>query len=240
MSSSSEKAFYEFLRKGEDVVFQGTLRGSILAVLLGDFDTRPKPNVSFNDLDQIPDVFTIKTQPAFCDSDLLYGMQNRIRQDLGRYIIPSLNRQALAVSNFFTEVEGSADVAKRQACYNGAVGARGMHRLQSYRSGGLQFDNNAYAISSSYHIGTGVLEIYATHLTQSATPNAPEYHTTLLDSFDLTDTTDTFRQGVNALRNARDWAREKRYAFLSAVHQRVTQEAVFHTSVAPSLQCATQ
>ena len=70
--------------------------------------------------------------------------------------------------------DGSIAVAKRQASYDGALGARGMHSFQSYGQDEPVYDNNAYAITSTYH--TGHLKMYITHPAQPASPRRrPEY-----------------------------------------------------------------
>jgi hypothetical protein len=80
--------------------------------------------------------------------------------------------------NFFLAAkgpDGSAAVANRQACYDGALGARGMQSLQSYRQDEPVYDNNAFTLTSIYHNGS--LEMYTTHITPPAAPGQPpEYH----------------------------------------------------------------
>jgi hypothetical protein len=114
--------------------------------------------------------------------------------------------------NFFLEAkgpDGSLAVAGRQACYDGALGARGIHSLQSFGTSKPVYDNNAYTIESIYHGGT--LEMYTTHPTESQNPNRrSEYHMNPLRGWLLTDSADSFRQGAGAYRNARDWAMEQR------------------------------
>ncbi|KAK4941007.1 hypothetical protein LTR66_014851 [Elasticomyces elasticus] len=77
-------------------------------------------------------------------------------------------RSAPVVPNFFTEgkgPKGRTDVAKRQACYDGAIGARAMLHARSYANGGaMVYDGNAYTITSTYH--DGVLRMYTTHHTE--------------------------------------------------------------------------
>ncbi|RYP49979.1 hypothetical protein DL768_004414 [Monosporascus sp. mg162] len=73
--------------------------------------------------------------------------------------------------NFFLEAKapkGAANVLKRQACYNGAYGARAMHALQNYGEEELGFDGNAYTYSSTCHAGT--LKLYAHHVTPPTAP----------------------------------------------------------------------
>ena len=55
--------------------------------------------------------------------------------------------------NYFLEAKapkGGADVVKQQACYDGALGARAMHQLQSYREDQPVFDGDAYTLVSTY------------------------------------------------------------------------------------------
>ncbi len=113
--------------------------------------------------------------------------------------------------NFFVAVkgpDGSAAVAKRQVCYDGALGARGIHSLQSYGSHKSVY-GNAYTISSMYHDGT--LKMYTSHLAEPKNPEGrPEYHMSQINTWGMTGNADTFRQGARAYRNARDWAKEQR------------------------------
>ncbi|OAT10224.1 hypothetical protein BDBG_05891 [Blastomyces gilchristii SLH14081] len=89
-------------------------------------------------------------------------------------------------------------VATRQACYDGALGARGiMHALQSYQQDGLgsTYDNSAYTLTSTYHGGT--LKLYTTHLTESkGSGDRPEYIMTQLNTWGMTGNLETFRQGL--------------------------------------------
>lgn len=133
------------------------------------------------------------------------------------------------VPNFFIEAKaprGGADVAKRQACLNGAVGARAMHRLQNFGEDVPVYDGNAHTFSSTYHAGTGTLQLYAHHATgPTAEEEQPEYHMTQINSWGMTDNVDTFRRGATAFRNARDLAQQRRETFIKAANARVAQEA---------------
>ncbi len=116
--------------------------------------------------------------------------------------------------NFFTEAkgpDGSAAVAKRQACFDGALSARGVHELRLLEANPtLAYDNNAYTIISSYH--DGQLKMYTTHPTQSIDPgNSPEYHMTQLGGWTLTGSYEQSQQGASAFRNARDWAKTQKF-----------------------------
>ena len=94
-----------------------------------------------------------------------------------------------------------------------------MLELSSYVDPGTVQYNIAHTITSTYHGGTGDLTIYSTHANQSNNPQHPtEYRMTQLRGWKMTDTTDTFRQGASALRNARDWAKEKRGELITAAN----------------------
>jgi hypothetical protein len=72
--------------------------------------------------------------------NLYYGarseqLDQRVCKKLSGHIIPSTQDHLPIAPNFFLaakEPSGTAKVARKQACYDGALGARGMHSLQSY------------------------------------------------------------------------------------------------------------
>ncbi|OJD25468.1 hypothetical protein ACJ73_03164 [Blastomyces percursus] len=124
-------------------------------------------------------------------------LNRQIRDELSDTVILSTQDSRPILPNFFLEVkspEESAAVAKRQACYDGALGARAMQSLQSYREAEPVYDSNAYTITSTYH--DGQLKLYSSH------PNP----------------TKLFWDGAAAYRNARDWAKERRDQFIKAVN----------------------
>lgn len=161
--------------------------------------------------DMAPDVFK-KPRPDVYWGAPTQQINRQVRQDLSGQIVPSTKPRYPAAPNFFLEVkgpQGTDEVKIRQACYDGAIGARGMHALQCYGQAEPTYDNMAYAISATYHAGT--LKLYSHHPAQPSRPGeSPQYHMTPLRGWLLTDTPQTFRQGVGAFRNARDSAREQR------------------------------
>src|SRR5205814_5665095 len=112
----------------------------------------------------------------------------QVRKKLGKYILPSADISEPMLPNFFTEVKGpggTTAVARRQACYDGALGARAMHEIQSYAKREPTYDGNAYTITSTYHDGT--LKMFTTHITPPTAPGGkPEYHMTQLGAWALT------------------------------------------------------
>ncbi|OJD21903.1 hypothetical protein ACJ73_06756 [Blastomyces percursus] len=163
---------------------------------------------------------------ASAKPDHFYGarpeqLNRQISDDLSYHIVPSTQDDLPMRPNLFLEAkgpDGSLAVAMRQACYDGALGARGMQSLQSYQQDEPTYDNNAHTLTSIYHGGT--LKMYATHIHKSDNPDSrPEYIMTQLRSYSLTDTAETFRQGASAYRNARDWAKDKRDGFIGVANE---------------------
>lgn len=180
-------------------------------------------NLFFGNLKHLTDGSITKAKPDFYDGSRPADLNKQIREELEPFIVPSTNTAAPCLPNFFTEAKGpkgTTDVCKLQALYDGAVNARGIHELRSYIGQETLFDNNTYTITSTYH-HSGLLTIYTTHPTASESPTNPiEYRMTQLRSFAMTDATDTFRQGAGALRNARDWAKEKREELITAANRK--------------------
>lgn len=162
--------------------------------------------------------------------DIYYGarpkqLDRRVRDDLSGHIIPSTQHDLPIAPNFFLKAkgpDGSLAVAGRQATYVGALGARGMRSLQSYRQEDPVLDNNAYTISSIYH--GAQLKMYTSHPAQPTGPgNRPEYHMHQLRSFAMADTAETFRRGATYYRNARDWAEEQRGEAIRRANERAIE-----------------
>ena len=194
---------------------------TVLPVIYGKSNIPNEGDLVFTRLDPIANDVTVDAKPDFYDGARLENLDKRVQEDLGNFIIPTGHVSAPVVPNFFLEAKaprGGADIAKRQACYNGALGARAMHQLQSYTQAPV-YDGKGYTISTTYHAGTGTMQMYTTHPTEGPR-GSTEYHMTQVRAFALTGSLDTFRQGATAFRNARDWAQEQRVAFIPAANER--------------------
>ncbi|KAL9615833.1 MAG: hypothetical protein Q9160_009221 [Pyrenula sp. 1 TL-2023] len=212
-SQFSDGTYNRFCEAEEDARDENDITRETLPAILGgrSRDYPSAGNVPFMNIeDMAPDTFK-KPKP-----DLYWGartgqIDQRVRQDLNDKILPTTKQTYPAAPNFFLEVkgpDGSAAVKTRQACYDGAIGARAMHALQSYGKNEPTYDDNAYTISSTYHDGT--LKVYSHHPTQPLHPGeAPQYHMTQLGGYLLTHSAQTFCEGVGAFRNARDFTREQ-------------------------------
>ena len=204
---------------------ENTLMSKAFPIIAGTSDIPSQENLLFGNLKHLTDGSITKAKPDCYDGSRPADLNKQIREELGPYIVPSTNTAAPCLPNFFTEGKGpngNTAVCKRQALYDGALGARGIHELRSYVDPETAYDNNAYTITSTYHGGTGALKLYSTHLTPSMSPGIPiEYRMTQLNGWDMTGNPDTFRQGASALRNARDWAKEKREELMIAANGKV-------------------
>lgn len=127
--------------------------------------------------------------------------------------------------NFFLAVkgpDGSTAVANRQACSDGALGARGIQNLQSYGQKKLPYDNKAYKFSSTYIAGFLSMDII--HPTQQTSPRSrPEYVMHQLRAFAMLDSAEAFRQGGTCYRNARDLAKKYRDEAIRGANKRVVE-----------------
>ena len=237
-SQFSDRVFKRFKRADAHVSKENTVMDSVILIIEGEVESSRSiaGNIPFNNLDHLTDGTLSTDKP-----DRFYGarpeqLNRSIRNKLGHYIVPSTQEDLPMAPNFFLEAkgpDGTAAVAKRQAVYDGALGARGMQSLQSYGENEPVYDNNAYTITSIY--SDGQLKLYTTHPTQPAgLHNRPEYFMNQFRSFSMTDTSKTFRQGATAYQNARDWAKEKRDGFIEMANGRILDRSIESQSLESS------
>ena len=161
--------------------------------------------VPFTNLEHLTDGTLVPGNP-----DIYYGarpeeLDRRVRNEPSGYIVPSTQDDLPIAPNFFVAVkgpDGSLAVAGRQASYDGALGARGMHSLQSYGQEKAASGNNAFTITSKYH--GGQLKMYTSHSQRNGPGSRQEYYMHQLKGWSMTSDPETFRQGAIAYRNARD------------------------------------
>ncbi|KAH8755666.1 hypothetical protein F5883DRAFT_686474 [Diaporthe sp. PMI_573] len=228
LSQVSDGTFEDFQDASEEAKDEAEVMADVIPIISG---TRKSNypcarNTMFGHLKPLTDGTLAAAMP-----DIYYGtvpeqLDHPIRDDLGELIVPSTTLDKSVAPNFFLDAKGpngSGAVMMRQARYDGAVGARGIHALQNYGVKASVYDGRPYTYSATYYGGTGTLQLYAHHLTAPASPEGePEYHMTQIDSYALTGNANTFRQGVTAFRNARDLAAQHRHAFIQAANSRDT------------------
>ena len=223
-----DSAFKAFKQKNARVVDEGEVMRDVLPIICGDSHFPSKQNLLFTRLESIANGTIVDAKPDFYDGARLNDVDKRVRDDLDTFIIPTPHATAPVAPNFFLEAkapDGGAGVAKRQACYDGALGARAMHKLQSYGQEPV-YDGRAYSVASTYHDGT--LTMYTTHPAKGP-GDTTEYHMTQVDSWGLKGNPATFRQGAAALRNARDWAHSQRSTMISAANERAKAKHSDHS-----------
>ena len=223
-SNFSEQEFYIFGRTASRALNEDAVMGNLLPIIQGHAPIPSAKNLLFGNLIPLTNSNLTDAKPDFYDGVNPFQIAQPIREELGRYIIPSKQTQAPALPNFFMEAKGPYGipaVGKLQACFDGALGARGVHKLRSFRENpDTLFDHNAYSVTTFYNDGN--LKIFSSHPARPLDPeDPPEFHMTQLGGWDLTGSYDQFRQGASALRNARDWAKEQRDQLVAAANSRV-------------------
>lgn len=238
LSSShfSNERFKEFRRANAHASNESKVFKTVIPFIEGKIadDKCVEGEVFFTNLEPLANnIFTA------AKADLYYGarpeqLDPRVRDELDGHLIPSSTQDDFPIApNFFLADKGPKGIlqdAKLQACYDGALGARGMHSLQAYGKDESTYDNAAYTITSTYL--AGFLQIYTVHPIPPAIPGGrTEYCMNLLRSFAINDTAETFRQGVTGYRNARDWAKEQRDEAIKRSNEKVKDRPVERLAV---------
>jgi hypothetical protein len=222
-SQFSDGAFETLQLKNEEAMTEAEVMSQVFPIIIGTTNIPSGFNQVFNNLEPLG-AHISNPQPDYFNGSRTAEIRPKVRNDLEQYIIPSSQRHRPALPNFFTEAkgpDGKASEAKRQITQDLAAGARGMLKMQSYELDEPVFDNKAHTFASSYHSGTGTLQLYAMHPTEpGAADTRPEYHTTQIDTYGLTGNANTCRQGIGAFRNLRDLAKERRDEFIVCANER--------------------
>ncbi|KAK3321448.1 hypothetical protein B0T19DRAFT_445206 [Cercophora scortea] len=205
--------FRKFKRADTHAAKERQVTASVIPLIIGDVGDSKcvAGEIPFTNLDDLTDDSLVPGNP-----DLYYGarpeqLDRKVRAELEGCIVPSTQQDLPLAPNFFLAVKGPSGlpvVALRQACYDGALGARGIHALLSYGKPEPVYDNNAYTITCTYQAGT--LKMYTSHPIRPIQGGRIEYVMTQVGGYALTGSYDGYRQGVAAYRNGRDWAKQKR------------------------------
>ena len=171
-STFPEEAYQKFVDADAEAFNEDAVEDSVLPAMLNAVgaSSGAQKNVLFTSTQPITDGI------ALAKPDYYYGAQPEqihphVRNELSKHIIPSNHTHLPVVPNFFLEAkgpDGSAAVARRQACHNGAMGARAMQSLRSFGQSEPVYDNNAYTISTTYY--EGQLKMYGHSVAQPKGP----------------------------------------------------------------------
>ena len=163
-------------------------------------------------------------QPDYYEGHRPGKGNRRIRKELNNLIVPTAREELPFAPNNFVEAkgpEGAFVVAERQAAYEGAAGARGMHALHSIGRPKYIYDGNAYTTSSIVH-GSGNLDIHTHHITQPRGPGTePAYHMRPIGNYSLRNSYEDWRQGLTAFRNLQEHAEEIRTREIEDANRRM-------------------
>lgn len=223
-SRFTREAFWDFKETNKAAWTESTVMSKVFPMITGKAKIPLQENLLFGNLEDLTDGSLVKAKPDFYDGTTPSELHKQVRADLTPYIVPSTHTTHPCVPNFFTEGKGShgnSGVCELQALYDGALGARGVHKLRSYIDGETTYDNNAYTITSTYDGGTGDLTLFSVHPTPPKNSQNPiEYRMNQLRGWKMTDSQDTFRAGASALRNVREWAQDKRQELVDAANRK--------------------
>lgn len=187
-SRFTEEHFRNFERENDRANSESLVIHNVVPFIAGSTDQRfyTEMNRKFTNLEPFDSTLSAPT-PDLYDGILPESIPSLVRDELDKYIIPCTDTSLPAAPNFFAEFKshsGRPDVAQSQACYDGAVGARAMHKLLNYSNSEEQYDNKARSFSAIYHPGTSTLAVYGSHMTAPETPDGkPRIHMKHIYSF---------------------------------------------------------
>lgn len=222
-SGLTMEKFQQFKSYNRTASKDDTIMSTMLLIITGNadaIDVMTVNSLSFGDLEDLTDDSLMEPVSSCCDGLHPLEIDAQIRQDLAHYIVPSRNIIAQCLPNFF--IEGKikiGPIARRQGCYCGTLGARGVYKLRSYVDPDTALDNSAYTVVATYH-SEGTLKLYTIHPVRFP-DGGIAYYMTCLDAFFITGNLNNFRRGVRALRNARNWAAEQRRVLANAANAKI-------------------
>ena len=221
-STFPKEKHHIFVRMDARAFNEEDVKGEVLPAMLDAMGAAggAQKNILFTNIEPL------RNDNTQAKPDYYYGarpeqIHSTVRKNLSKHIIPSHHADRPIVPNFFLEAkgpDGSNAVVRRQACHNGAIGARAMQSLHSYEQEPPVYDNNIYTISSTYH--AGILKIYGHSVAQPNGPGTrPEYHMHQLKACAMTDDKETFLKGATVFKNAMELTREYRNAAIARANE---------------------
>ena len=206
-----EREYKEFVRLDASAAKEDQVKKNVIPMMQGRIKDpwTASGEIPFTNLAPIiPDENLASGKPDVYSGARPEHLNRLVRDALGHLIIPSTQHDLPILPNHFIAVkdpDGSTAIARRQATYDGHLGARGIHALQNYGWAEPQYDNKAYTFMSPYHSGT--LKLYTSHPTQPTNPgDRPEYYINHLGPFAMDNNAETWKDGTTRLGNSMDLA----------------------------------
>ena len=227
-SSFPVDKYQKFVDEDADAHNEDAVKTKVVSALLHAMGAHEgaQHSIWFGNLDPMAKHIT-QTQPDYYYGAHPQQLDKQIRKDkkISKHIIPSSFTNLPIVPNLFMEAKGPnglAAVLLRQACHDGAIGARAIHSLQAYGQDEAVYTNNISAISCTYHVG--VLKMYAHSVARPNGPGTnPQYLMHQVNGWVMTSNKESFLQGATAFKNAMDIAREYRNAAIEHANEMVAQ-----------------
>ena len=234
-SRMSDGHYYRFIEAIDGADNEDEVMSHVLPKIVGKPRHPSRQNVQLGNLDPIAERIVIP-QPDYYEGELPEPGNRQLREQLDTSIVPCARSHYPFLPNFFAEAkgpDGTGAVAERQACHDGAIGARAMHRVENLGRRGEVFDNKARTASVIY-TGKGHIDLFTHHVSQPTGPqNFPRTYMTPLGSYSLAGNPRGFREGVGAFRNASDFARQHRINAIEDAHRRTGIVTPQPLSIAP-------
>lgn len=214
---------YERFQKFNQLSMHDDIENLVISLITADIDPECySRSTRFSSLDPLIDGNSLKTEPDL-SIGFRYGSLHRdILEKLSGFIEPNNRKLCPIMPTCFLEVESTTSnpqYLKGQAYYNGALGARGLLRIQSYGRPEFLSAGDAYTFTST--LFDGILRIFAVYPTNSGDTSDTEYHVILLGAWILTGSQENFQAGITSFLNIRDWAYYKGLGFIEAANKRL-------------------
>lgn len=224
-SESYDVQYQAFRQASLEVKDKNDVKNKIFPFIAGQCRFHTSGGHSFQDLADLTDGHIVKALPDFYDGADPYSLERELLTELSSFIKPLPAKRCPVVPNFYVIFNGSSQepfVLDIMTRYSGALGARAIHKLRSFGIDDpeIVFDNNAYTITATYSQGT--IYLYAHRpIRPPVLGGVVDYRMSLVGGYALINSPDTLRQGVEAFRNAREWAMGRRDEFIAAANVRL-------------------
>ncbi|PWI64276.1 hypothetical protein PCL_11308 [Purpureocillium lilacinum] len=225
-SQMSDGKFEEFQQADADASKESQVITDVIPLIEGTVRDRKcvARQTPFTNLDHLTDGTLVAASPDLCYGARPEQLDRRVRDVLSGRVVPSTQADLPVAPNFFVEVkgpDGSAAVAQRQIIYDMALGEWGQSALRSVGGERLVHDQHAHTLGYTYQNGT--VRLYAMHMIGPSTSGPrPEFVTTQVNSYSLTGNPKSFREGIMACRNGRDWAKRQRDLAIAQANEKAT------------------